>query len=1626
MDSTDTVVNTARMLSFVACAFALLPAIQDARLELRSGEVVAIVGNALAERMLQEGSFEARLQLAHPQLGITVRNLGFAGDEVVTRQRTSGFGTPDEHLAAVEANVVVVMFGEVESFRGAAGTQQFGDELSQYVRHLRAMRYASNDEGSGRSSPEVVLVAPIPYEDLGDPLLPDAKTTNARIALYADVVRAVATELSVPFVDAGPALRAAYERESEPMTIDGIHLNARGNAVFAAAIMRSLFPTAEEPDAARLESTRALVIAKDERWYRRHHVADGYNVYGQRSMLEYNDQTNRVVMQRELEWLDATCTNLDRGIWEHVSRLAPGSLSRVDVPPLLPVVTNRPGEGSQGEHIYLSGEDEIARMTPGAGLEVTLFADESRFPDLAKPVQMSFDTRGRLWVAVWPTYPNARPDQAAADKLIVLEDVDGDGRADTCTPFVSDLNNPTGFEFWNGGVFVATAPNLLYLRDTDGDGVCDSRERVLEGLGSADTHHAANSFVFGPDGALYFQEGIFHRTQVETPYGVVRQKDGCVWRYEPRTRRFERYAPYGFLNPHGHVFDRWGQDFVTDGTGNENYYALPITGRLESPLQHPAIPTFFAQRSRPAAGTEIVSSLHFLPEMQGDYLIANVIGFQGLFRYHLRDDGSGFGADEREPVVFSSDPNFRPVDMEIGPDGALYFLDWHNSLIGHMQHHLRDPSRDHVHGRVYRVTMRDRPLDTPARIAGRPIPELLDLLKSPVDRVRYRTRIELSGRPTKDVIAAVHTWVPKLDVKDPEHEHHLLEALWLQSQHEVLDSTLLERVLASPEARARAAAVRVARDLRRSMDDPLPIFARAIADQNSRVRLEALVALSFVESAASAETALRVLASPMDKNLQYALTETMRALEPQWRAAVASGDDFAAADPAGQAWVLSRTNTDVLLARKRPSKALYLELLGRHGLDPAEYAAAARGAAQLHATQPLDELAAAIERADRRDEGHTDHLIAGLFATVNETVKQLGNGVFPPAIAKLRHDGQRESTRRLATAAAFDAGESFERAWQQAGDDVRGRRELLDALRHVHGARAIDEAFPHLLSLVAEPSTPPERSTRGRFVRIDLPGPERTLTLAEVEVFRGDTNVARRGTATQSTTNWDGVAARAIDGNTSGVYADGGETHTIENRPDPFWELDLGSESDIDRIVVWNRTDEQFGRRLDGAVVSILGADRRVARRIDVGEGVPRWSTEFVADSVLLRRAAARALGNLADGPARAKPIVQALAARWDDTAIGAAASGALAAIPADSWPQSSAVSVGSALTAALVEHAGAAVDRAWLALADALATRTGLDAALVRDLRRARRNAGPKVAVIRPVPDSLTYDRNLVTVAAGRPIEFVFENVDIMPHNLVVTARGALARVGIAAEAMSASPDAWSKSFIPDMPEVLHASKLLQPGTTQTLAFTAPTELGDYPYVCTFPGHWIRMNGILRVVAAEDGEEEHVTTAAAPSRPFVRNWMFDELAPAVDSRAMRDPQHGRAVIEAASCLACHKVDAEGGTTGPELRAVVAKYTAAEILRHVLEPSLSIAPEYTAEIFQTTEGQLVAGRVVSQDEKTVHVQVDPYGGAPVELAREDIEDHATSKVSIMPSGLLSTFQRDEILDLVAYLVSLKR
>jgi mono/diheme cytochrome c family protein len=232
--------------------------------------------------------------------------------------------------------------------------------------------------------------------------------------------------------------------------------------------------------------------------------------------------------------------------------------------------------------------------------------------------------------------------------------------------------------------------------------------------------------------------------------------------------------------------------------------------------------------------------------MQGDFLINNTIGFLGTKDHILKDDGTGYQSTHRQDLLIASDKNFRPVDIEFAPDGSLYVADWHNILIGHMQHNARDPLRDHVHGRIYRVTYPSRPLVKPPKVAGASIPELLENLKLSEYRARYHTRAELRGRKSAEVLPQLKAWASALDKTDPKYEHHLLEALWVSWGLNKVDQSLLSQLLKAKDYHARAAAVRVLRYTGHQVQNQQELLMQAAADPHGRVRLEAITTASWL------------------------------------------------------------------------------------------------------------------------------------------------------------------------------------------------------------------------------------------------------------------------------------------------------------------------------------------------------------------------------------------------------------------------------------------------------------------------------------------------------------------------------------------------------------------------------------------------------------------------------------------------------------------------------------------------------------------------------------------------------------------------------------------------------------
>ncbi|MCA9175761.1 MAG: HEAT repeat domain-containing protein [Planctomycetales bacterium] len=882
-------------------ALALLTAVstaaEPARLTLQKGDHICLVGNELGERMQHHNEWETLLHQRFPKLELSVRNLCFPGDEPFERIRSQNFGEPDDHLKHSQASVVLYFFGFNESFAGKEGVEKFIEEMKRLIEHTKSTDY-------GRGAPRVALISPIAFENTGDSNLPDGKQHNERLREYAAALKEVAAATGVAYVDLFSPTLALFEKSDQRLTLDGAHLNADGYAELAPILDRQLFgPDGPQSVDAALKK---IVDDKSFHWWHRYRAVNGYSIYGARGLAgtdgTYN---NRDVMERERQILDEMCANRDQRIWA-VARgeQVTGPIDDSNTLPFITPKTNVGGaddpnakHGKLGSLDYLSAAEQVKRFKLAPGFEVQLVASEEQFPELANPVALNFDNKGRLWVATMPSYPHWQPKTKLDDKILIFEDADGDGRADECKVFADGLHQPTGFEIGRGGAYIAQQPDILFVKDLDGDDHADTRVRQLVGFCSADSHHGICAFEWGPGGGLYFQEGTFKFSQVESPYGLTRLHETGIWRYDPRTAKFGVHVNFAFSNPWGHVFDRWGQNFIGDASPGFSYWAAPISGKMDYPLKHPGgsqhrrmaketggdpdyrHKTFYEKRTRPLAGCAMVSSRHFPPEMQGNFLVTNCIGDRMMLNHEVREEGSGFAGKEIEPLISCEDGNFRPVDIQIAPDGSLYIVDWHNALIGHLQHNLREPHRDHSHGRIWRVKHKTRPLLTPAKIAGEPIPALLELLRAPEDRTRYRARRELAERDSKEVLTAVNQWTAGLDKSADDYEHLLLESLWLHQTHNDIDTGLLQQLLGAKDHRARAAATRVLSFWVGDVKDTLKLLKTLVNDSHPRVRLEAVRALSFLSGEEAVEVALDVLNHDMDDYLQYTLDETMRVLE---------------------------------------------------------------------------------------------------------------------------------------------------------------------------------------------------------------------------------------------------------------------------------------------------------------------------------------------------------------------------------------------------------------------------------------------------------------------------------------------------------------------------------------------------------------------------------------------------------------------------------------------------------------------------------------------------------------------------------------------------------------------------
>ncbi len=834
--------------------------------KLMPKDTVALVGGANFERTRFNAFLQTQLLAAPEAKALHVRNLAWEGDTVFEQWRDVNFPSLAQQLEQVGATVVLMQFGQMESLGGA---EKLPDFVQAYEKLLSRIEHASR---------RIVLVSPMPFENPQRARLPDLTRHNVDARRYADAVRDLAARRGLGFINLFTPL-AALPQDAPRLTDNGLHLNERGHEVVADEIAGQLGLT-PHPVTSH-ERLRTAALEFERLWFDSWRPMNWDFLHGAHTMVPFSrswkDGEQRIFpdeMKEFLSILDAAEANIARA-------LAGDELKPIE--PRSNVPMEEPSVKAQ------TPDEELATLEVHPDYAVNLFASEQ--DGIGKVVQIRWDERGRLWALCIPDYPQAKPGARPRNKLIICEDTNGDGRADKFQVFADELEMPLGFELGDGGVYLAASTALWHLKDTTGGDHANQRRLVLGGFGTGDTHQTINSLSWGFGGELWFTQGNAIFSRVETPYGIERHDRAGLWRLRPRTGQLDTFfnSSTAGANNWGVLTDDFGQVFHKEGAGNGGYYSVPGLVRTTQPGNAKSM-NLFVSRAAKTVGFDLIRTRHFPDELQGAVIIGGVYdNTLQLHQFGFKD--GAYWSQQDVNIIQTKNKAFRPCDVRLGPDGAVYFADWYNLIVGHYQASYRHPDRDLVHGRIWRVVRKGRPLVQPASLAGAKLPALFEQLDSPERWAKYQVKRLLFDRDTTEVTAALDAWVSQLKAGDAKDEYRRLQALAIYEAHETPRPALLQSLLRSPDARIRAYATRTLSTWARDggLPDALALLAPQAADEDPIVRLEAIVAASYVPDARAITVAARALDKTFGPYQEHALIKTLHATRPLWSAALADG-----------------------------------------------------------------------------------------------------------------------------------------------------------------------------------------------------------------------------------------------------------------------------------------------------------------------------------------------------------------------------------------------------------------------------------------------------------------------------------------------------------------------------------------------------------------------------------------------------------------------------------------------------------------------------------------------------------------------------------------------------------------
>ena len=620
------------------------------------------------------------------------------------------------------------------------------------------------------------------------------------------------------------------------------------------------------------------------------------------------------------------------------------------------ILAGKPWKAPVAPELTGSGEAGIQKELDSfevlEGFEVNLFADESH--GVRNPLSVRWDASGRMYVACSDVYPQIEAGVRGYDRVIALRDTNHDGKADESTVFAEDLLIPTGMEVGPDRVYIGQGPDLLTLRDTDGDGVSDERVTLLTGFGNGDSHQTSNSFVWSPGGELWWCQGDGIESRVETPFGVSSLFQAGVYRMRPRELRLDPLLDdfMGPGNPWGIAFDDFGQSFVIDGAGGVSFLtpaSIPAKRRLRLPrIGNPG----------GYCGIECLGAGNLPGDMQGQFVIGDYKRNQ-VSRFETQEDGAGFKLEWKSPLLRSKHRNFRPIDVKMGPDGAIYIVDWYNPITCHQDDFYRHPERDKTHGRIWRVTP-IRGAVKPPSLVGASLARLLEALRSPERWTRLKAKQVLASRQPEEVGAAVRAWS---QAAEGNHEgRDLLEAVsvleWLGRPDEVV----LRLLLSSPDHRARAYGVRVLGRWSQKLENLHDLLVKAARDVHPLVRMEAVLAAGQSSRAESVLVSAAAAESKRDRWIEYAFSQAVHHSKRYWLPALRTGQLNFSGVRGGLAAVLGASDSRGVVEEIR--KILDGGTIGKEAWDGLALTLAALGEEEdLRAILNSDQISLALLRA---------------------------------------------------------------------------------------------------------------------------------------------------------------------------------------------------------------------------------------------------------------------------------------------------------------------------------------------------------------------------------------------------------------------------------------------------------------------------------------------------------------------------------------------------------------------------------------------------------------------------------------------------------------------------------------